>query len=208
ESRGGVRAGGADVPKVDVLPVDRGGELRVLVEGCLPGAPVVLVLPVVDQVADVADGDAVLPARRDRAPLRTAGVEGEPVGPAGPGQPVGEVVQVGLGHVNEERANLLAGVAHGISPSQQDVCRLCGIAAQSVSASRLRRKRGSRQPATISGQPQDGAPKVSRYVAGATPTSRRKWGRRAAAEENPQDRATSSTDSRVDSSSRWARSTR
>src|SRR4030095_2286490 len=113
-----------------------------------------------------------------------------------------------LGDLDEERANLLAGVAHGISPRINDVCRLCGEAVQSVSASGLRRKRGSRQPATISGQPQDRAPKVSRYVAGAPPTGRRKWGRRAAAEENPQDRATSSTDSRVDSSSRWARSTR
>src|SRR4029453_13398889 len=112
ESRGGVRAGGADVPKVDVLPVDLGGELRVLVEGCLPGAPVVLVLPVVDQVADVAAGAAVLPARRARPRGRTGGGGGGLVAPAGPGQPVGEVVQVGLGHVNEERANLLAGVAH------------------------------------------------------------------------------------------------
>jgi hypothetical protein len=110
DQRRGLRLGGAEVQEVDRLPVDLGDELRVGVEPCLPGAPVVVVLPVVDQVADIADRDAVLPARRDRAGLRAAGIHGELVGPAGPGQPVGKVVQVGLGDLDAERANL--GVGH------------------------------------------------------------------------------------------------
>jgi hypothetical protein len=76
DQRQGVGLGRAEVQEVDVLPVD-GGVLRELVEPGLPGPPVVLVLPVVDQVADVADRDAVLPARLDRAGLGAAGVQGE-----------------------------------------------------------------------------------------------------------------------------------
>jgi hypothetical protein len=49
---------------------------------------------------------------------------------------------------------------------------------------------------------------VWRYAVMATPTRRRKCGRSAAADENPHNRAISSTGRSLDSSSCWARMTR
>jgi hypothetical protein len=88
---------------VDVLAVDLGGELGVPVELGLPRSPVVAGLPVVDQALDIIERDAVVGAHA-----------GQLVGPAHPGQPVGEVVQLGLGDLDAERTDGGVGVVrHG-----------------------------------------------------------------------------------------------
>ena len=78
--RVGVRR--ARVHEVDLLPVDPGAEVRQLVEPRFLRAPVVLVAPVLDELAQVAHRDPVLPA----------GVV-DLVREAGRGQTVGEVVE-------------------------------------------------------------------------------------------------------------------
>lgn len=89
----GVRIGAvpADVPVVDVDAVDLAKELRPGVEGGLLGAPVVLVAPVVAELADVGDVRAVVPG----------GVRNG-VGPAGAVEAVAEVVEDGVGDVDTE----------------------------------------------------------------------------------------------------------
>lgn len=72
--------------EVDVLAVDLGGELGVVVEVFLVGAPVVVVAPVVGEFLEVGARDAVLPVGA-----------GELVWPAGVVEAVVEVVEVGLG---------------------------------------------------------------------------------------------------------------
>ena len=84
--------------EVDVLAVDLGGELGVVVEVFFVGAPVVLGAPVVGEFFEVGAGDAVAPV----------GV-GEFVGPAGGVEPAVEVVEVGLGDVEVEGLD----VGHG-----------------------------------------------------------------------------------------------
>jgi hypothetical protein len=60
DQRQGIGFGGTDVQKVHVGPVDGGGgELRVLVEPGLPGAPVVAVPPVLDQILERGARNAV-----------------------------------------------------------------------------------------------------------------------------------------------------
>src|SRR5215211_1437402 len=121
DQREGVGLGRAEVREVDGLAVDGGGELRDLVELGLPGPPVVVVAPVVDQVLDIAEGDAVVPAGGDRAGLGTAGVQrGELVGPAGPGQPLGQIIQIGLRDLDPKRPD--GGIGHDLSPRINDVC--------------------------------------------------------------------------------------
>src|SRR5208283_1715268 len=56
-----MRRSGMD--EVDRLPVDRGPELVERVQSGLLGAPVVRVPPVLDQLTEVVDWDAVLPTR-------------------------------------------------------------------------------------------------------------------------------------------------
>ena len=85
QQRGGVRLGGAQVQEVHAGPVDRGDELGEGVERRLVGPPVVLLGPVVGELTQVAGRNAALPAGA-----------GQVAGPAGPGQPLAEVVDVGL----------------------------------------------------------------------------------------------------------------
>ena len=85
--------------EVHVLAVDDGGELGELVQPGLLGPPVVLGAPVGGQVVQVAK----------RYPGFPAGA-GQLVGPAGAGEPVSQVVQVGLGDVDPERPDLGVGV--------------------------------------------------------------------------------------------------
>jgi hypothetical protein len=94
DQRERVRLGGADVQEVDVLPVDRGRELRDLVQALLDGPPVELVAPAAHQLTHRVHADAVVAARR------------ELLGVAGAGEPVGEVVEVGLGDVDAEGRDL------------------------------------------------------------------------------------------------------
>jgi hypothetical protein len=97
QQRQRVRLGRADVHEVDPLAVDGGGELRVLVEPGLLGAPVVAALPVPGELPQVAERHATAPADT-----------GQLVGPAGAGQPVGQVVQLGLGNLDPERVDAVA----------------------------------------------------------------------------------------------------
>src|ERR687895_41385 len=70
--------------------------------------PAVALTPVFDQVLDVVERDAVLPARRDGTRLDPAPalLGRQLVGPAGTRQPLGQVVEVGLGDVDPERPDL------------------------------------------------------------------------------------------------------
>src|SRR6266851_1592939 len=77
---------------MDVLPVDRGSELSKRVQPLLMSTPVVAGAPVLGQLFHVFQGDAVVPARA-----------GQLVGPAGPGQPGPQVVQIGLRDIDAER---------------------------------------------------------------------------------------------------------
>ena len=101
DERQGVRLGRAHVEEVDVLPVDRGRELRVLVEPRLPGAPVVAAAPVVGELLDVGARHAVAPPGA-----------GQLVGPARARETLVEVVQHGLGDLDPERSDL--GVGHAV----------------------------------------------------------------------------------------------
>ncbi len=83
--------------EVNVLPVDRGRELREVVELRLILAPLVGGPPVLGQPFQVADGNAVGPANVRQL-----------VGPAGTGQPVIQGVQVGLRDLDAERPNFSA----------------------------------------------------------------------------------------------------
>src|SRR5262245_28405967 len=87
--------------KVDVLPVDDGGELVVFVELGLPGTPVVAGAPVLGEPAHLRDRNAVVQA-----------CAGELVGPSGTNQPLVQVVQLGLRNLDAEGPDVLADVAH------------------------------------------------------------------------------------------------
>jgi hypothetical protein len=92
DQRQGLWLRGADVEEVDRLAVDGGGELRVLVQPRLVLAPVVAVTPVGGQLLEIVERHPAAPAD-----------PGQLVGPAGTGQPVAQVVEVGLGDVDPER---------------------------------------------------------------------------------------------------------
>ena len=96
-----LRAGlaGLDVQEVDVLAVDLGGELRVLVELRLGGAPVVLRVPVPGELLQVAQRYAAAPSHA-----------GQLAGPAGAGEPAVQVVDVGLGDLDAEGLDAVAHV--------------------------------------------------------------------------------------------------
>ena len=85
--------------KVHVLAVDDGGELRKLVQLRLVGAPVVTGAPVGGQVFQVAQRHAGLPAGT-----------GQLGRPAGAGQPLAQVIEVGFRDVDPERADLAVDV--------------------------------------------------------------------------------------------------
>jgi hypothetical protein len=86
-----VGASRPDVQEVHVLSVDCGGVLGVPVDQGFLSPPVERVGPVGGQVLEVAGRHAAFPAGA-----------GQVVAPAGPVQPVAQVVQVGLRHVDAE----------------------------------------------------------------------------------------------------------
>jgi hypothetical protein len=100
QQRGGVRPLRPDVQEVDALTVDLGRELRVRVEARLLGTPVEACAPVVGELAEVVGGNTAGPPRA-----------GESGGPAGSGQPVAQVVQVGVGDRDAEGLDVHAGNA-------------------------------------------------------------------------------------------------
>ena len=102
DQRQGIRLWGLDVQEVDLLPVDRGHELRVRVDARLLRAPVVPGAPVVDELADVVARNAVAPVHARQL-----------VRPADAAEAVGEVVEVALGDVDLEGAELGAGCRRG-----------------------------------------------------------------------------------------------
>jgi hypothetical protein len=81
--------GGAHMQEVDGLAVDDDRVLRVSVQARLPGAPVIAVAPVPNQVLDIIKTDPVA-------------VAGCGIGPPHPGQPLSQVVKLGLGNVHLE----------------------------------------------------------------------------------------------------------
>ena len=91
QQRRGVGPVGPDVQEMDALAVDLGDELRIAVEQCLLGAPVVPRAPVVGEVLQVVHRDPAAPAGR-RAVARASGRV----------EPVMQVVHVGLRDVDEE----------------------------------------------------------------------------------------------------------
>ena len=93
---------GPDVQEVDALAVDLGDELRVGVELRLGGAPVILRAPVPGELFQVTKRHAAVPPHA-----------GQFAGPAGVGEPVVQVIQVGLGDLDAEGPDA---VAHRASP--------------------------------------------------------------------------------------------
>ena len=85
----------AHVDEVDPLAVGLGDELRQLVELGLAGAPVEFLAPVARQALQVLARDAPAPA--DARGL---------AGPAGAREPVAEVLELGVGDVDAERADV------------------------------------------------------------------------------------------------------
>jgi hypothetical protein len=90
------------VQEVDALAVDLGGELGAGVELCLGGAPVIPRAPVAGELFQVSKRQSAVPPRA-----------GQFAGPAGVGEPVVQVVQVGLGDLDAEGPDA---VAHCASP--------------------------------------------------------------------------------------------
>src|SRR6266511_1939777 len=80
---------------MNACSVDDGGELGMLIKIGLMLAPGVAVAPVGGQLLEVAERHPAAPAD-----------PGELVGPAGTGQAVAQVVQVGLGHIDPERSDV------------------------------------------------------------------------------------------------------
>ena len=92
EQRNGRLVAGPDVEEVDVLPFDRCGELLVAVQAGLVNPPIVGVQPVADDLLEVAEGNALLPAdARDLARK------------PGPSQAFGQVGKDVVRHVDPER---------------------------------------------------------------------------------------------------------
>src|SRR6185369_6935753 len=83
-----------DVQEMDVLTVDLGGELRVLVERRLLGAPVESRAPVLGKLLEMIHRYAPGPSNT-----------GQLGGPAGLGEPVVQIVQVRLGNRYAERVH-------------------------------------------------------------------------------------------------------
>src|SRR5829696_5256882 len=99
---------------MDILSVDRGGELGILVEPGLPGAPVVGALPALGQSLDVLQRNTIGPADL-----------GKLVGPTSTGKPGVQVVQVRLGDLNSEWLDL--GVGTVVNRHNRCSFRLVGL---------------------------------------------------------------------------------
>ena len=99
DERQRVRLRRDDVDEMNRLAVDVSCELGERIDALLLRPPVVLVLPVVDELFDEADGCAVRPVVAGRFE-RVAGVC----------EPVLEVIEVGLRHVDGEGADGGGGV--------------------------------------------------------------------------------------------------
>src|SRR4029450_6085600 len=95
-----------------------GGELGVLVEPGLVLAPVVGAAPVFGQLPQVPDRHPAAPAEH-----------WELVGPAGPGEAVVQVVQVGLGDVDAEGSDL--GGGHAASSTAEQIVLFQSIRTES-----------------------------------------------------------------------------
>jgi hypothetical protein len=113
-----------DVQKVHVGTIDSRCELRVLVEPGLQGTPVVTVQPVLRQVLDGTEGNAV-----------AVGATAWLVSPAGSCQPVAQVRQLAAGYLYPERQQAPCGgtggcgvgrACHGRSFPRRAVRRLAG----------------------------------------------------------------------------------
>ncbi len=114
DQRQGVRLGRPDVQEVHVRAVDLGGELRELVQPGLVRPPVVTVAPVRGQALDDLDGHPVRPGL-----ARGVG------GPAGAREALAQVVQVTLGDLDAEGADLLVrGHGHGHGHGRGASCAL------------------------------------------------------------------------------------
>jgi hypothetical protein len=90
---------------MDGLPIDLGGVLGELVEPALLGPPVVTVDPVPGQTLDIVEWYPVFPAGEDGTWPAFAAVhlvEGQLIGPTGPGDAVEQVVEIFLGDVDGE----------------------------------------------------------------------------------------------------------
>ncbi len=98
--RGRVEMRGADMQEVDVQPVDRGQELREVVQPRVGGRPVVVLKPVPAQFLEVGQRRALRPVAHS---LR--------VRPPGPAQPFAQVRDVGVGDVNLERPDVIVHAA-------------------------------------------------------------------------------------------------
>jgi hypothetical protein len=94
----GVGLGRTRVHEVQVQSVDRGGELGELVQARLVRPPVVGGEPVLDQLPQVGERDAVLPAGG-----------GQLLRPAGEGQAVAQVVELGLRDLDPQGPDVPAG---------------------------------------------------------------------------------------------------
>ena len=138
----GVGARARLVDEVEVDAVHRGPELGELVEARLDGPPVVALQPVVHELAEVADVDAVVPR----------GAIGH-VDPAGASQPVVEVVQDGLVHVDAIGLDVHTaspGSAPG-GPGGEDPSQAPPPATGSAPRSGLLRRRAARATASPAG---------------------------------------------------------
>jgi hypothetical protein len=82
------------VEEVDLLPVDRRGELRVRVEPGLVRPPVIFGSPMLEELAHVVQRHAVAPAHG-----------GQLVRPAHAGETRLQVVEIGLAYAGAKRSN-------------------------------------------------------------------------------------------------------
>src|ERR671915_115275 len=105
DQRERVHLGRAHVDKVDVLIVNRGSELRELIQLGFVLTPVVAGSPIPNHVLHILEADTIVPANA-----------GQLVGPAGAAQPASQVIQVGLGNVDAERSYTGVGIGCHIMP--------------------------------------------------------------------------------------------
>ena len=142
DQRQRVRLGRAHVQEVDVLPVDLGGELRQLVQ------PRLVRRASRSSCASTRPAPAGSPAAR-RAPADA----GQLVGPAGAAEPVAQVVQVALRHLESVRRQ--ARLAHLVDSRPTTAAPPRSPARPPTAAARPRRPAGSppARPRASAGRP-------------------------------------------------------